>query len=149
MACEGCNKGNTMPCDKTYAGCVSYESTLPDWSKNKTNKCVTLDDTNIEIYEELTKLRDNENLTIPVCDKITYVKETDGKVTQKNAILKHGELLCNLLNQESSKIDEIFNYNIVGKIDVKCLTLSDGCGNSKNITTFGDLIQALVNKACP
>lgn len=138
--CRGCGKDDSG-CVYVNATCVRYNTELPEWSVIES--CSNIEETTKELYDEVTVLR--EPLTMS-CDKIDYNRELDGRVKMPNAIKGIEESLCSLLSQKEETIVNIFNLDItqIG-LDFKCLQTP--CGDE--ITTLKDLLQSLINKACP
>lgn len=143
---KNCNKEkHTCGDSVSYATCVAYETTLPDFSE--IDDCADLDATTTELYELVGDIREQIDLTELAESCLEYIKDAEERIVVKNALLKHQEEICNL----KEKIEELENTPLCNRLldtnclDLKCLT--DACSNS--ITTYGELFQALINNACP
>jgi len=127
----------------SQATCVAYETTLPEFSE--ITDCADLDATTTELYTLVGELRDQTDLTELIEQCLDYVL-IGGKLFVKNALLKQGEEICALKEEiQTLKTTAIFDTPLTGSgLDLLCLT--DACSNE--ITTYGELFQALITKSC-
>ena len=120
--------------------CTEYESNVNADSSLVDVNCKNGEEVIQDIYNQLA------NLDLSALGKscLTYVT-VEGKNIVKNVLLKHEEKICEL----EARVLELENRQLcdmlIGDcVDVSCLT--DPCLN--DITTFGQLLQALVTKSC-
>ena len=142
-----CNEKLKYTCgQRQNARCTFYEVDLPSWSLLLTEDCVTIEETNKELYDEVTVIKnflDFDNLTED-CITYTYVDSENKKLSEViNPITLE---LCALKSMfESQGTDAICNISIIDcGIDTKCL--DDICNTG--LDTIGELLQALVDKVC-
>lgn len=125
----------------TYATCVQYETELPTFSA--IIGCPTIEETTEELYLEVGKIKDNNDLTSLGEKCLTYVKE-DGKNIVKNVLLEYETQICILKEElEDFKTKGICELSIVG-CNLNLTDLVDVCGETP--TTLGQLLQILINK---
>lgn len=141
---SNCNNKIKQTCgDSIYATCVDYDTPLPEFSEIA--DCADLDATTTELYSLIGELKDQSDLSELIEQCLDYVL-VGGKLFVKNALLKQGEEICALKEEiEILKTTAICDKSLVGSgLDLDCLT--DACSNE--ITTYGELFQALITKAC-
>lgn len=132
-------------CDTSYATCIIVESTPNPQSSLLDVECISQQDFNEDVYEQLENIQTQSDLSElgELC--LTYTT-VEGKLFVKNALLKLEEEICSLKeNVETLKTTDILDKSIIGLgLDLECLT--DAC--SGTITTYRELFQALVTKSC-
>ena len=132
-------------CDTSYATCIIVESTPNPQSSLLDVECISQQDFNEDVYEQLENIQTQSDLSElgNLCLLYTTV---EGKIFVKNALLKMEEEICLLKEEvETLKTTTIFDKSLVGSgLDLDCLT--DACSNE--ITTYGELLQALITKSC-
>ena len=132
-------------CDTSYATCIITELTPNSQSSLIDSECISQQDFNEDVYEQLENIQTQSDLSElgELC--LTYTT-VEGKLFVKNALLKLEEEICSLKeNVETLKTTTIFDKSLVGSgLDLDCLT--DACSNE--ITTYGELFQALITKVC-
>ena len=132
-------------CDTSYATCIIVESTPNPQSSLLDVECISQQDFNEDVYEQLENIQIQSDLSElgELC--LTYTT-VEGKLFVKNALLKLEEEICSLKeNVETLKTTDILDKSIIGLgLDLECLT--DAC--SGTITTYRELFQALVTKSC-
>lgn len=124
-----------------YATCIQYEGNKNTDSQYDENDCLSIEETTQDIYNQL------ENLDLSALGELclSYVQE-DNKNIVKNVLLKFEEEICTL----KEKVEELENRPLCEMplgacVDTKCLV--DTC--NENISTVGQLLQALVDLNCP
>ena len=132
-------------CDTSYATCIVVESTPNSQSSLIDSECISQQDFNEDVYEQLENIQTQSDLSELGNLCLNYV-EVGGKIFVKNALLKMEEEICLLKNKtEALETTTIFDKSLVGSgLDLDCLT--DACSNE--ITTYGELLQALITKSC-
>lgn len=123
------------------ATCISYESAVNVDSQYTSNECLTMEDTTQDLYNQLGNL----NLSLLGERCLTYVK-VGGKNIVKNVLLTHEKEICDLKLKVTALENRQFCDMPIGDCitDFKCLV--DPCGVP--IVTFGQLIKALITRAC-
>lgn len=71
MSCNGLTVKNTCG-SKQYATCVYYEGEVPAFSSLTEGECITLHDTNLDIYNILEGIKSELNFTSLIGACITY-----------------------------------------------------------------------------
>lgn len=128
--------GNT-----TYATCVKYETTLPEFSK--IISCPTIEETTEELYRELEEYKDENDLSLLGERCLTYTKKNNRNIV-KNILLEYEKQICTLKQEiEDFKTKGICELSIVG-CNLNLTDLVDACGETP--TTLGQLLQTLINK---
>ncbi len=141
---KSCNSKIKHTCtgNLQYATCVQYELELPEFSE--LGECVSIEETTEELYTLVGGIKDEIDLSDLGEQCLEYTLE-EGKIIVKNVLLKYEEELCSLrervLELETRPLCEM---PLGDCIDTLCLV--DPCDNP--ITTWGQLIQILVNNAC-
>ena len=132
-------------CDTSYATCIIVESTPNPQSSLLDVECISQQDFNEDVYEQLENIQTQSDLSELGNLCLTYTT-VEGKLFVKNALLKLEEEICSLKeNVETLKTTDILDKSIIGLgLDLECLT--DAC--SGTITTYRELFQALVTKSC-
>ena len=132
-------------CDTSYATCIIVESTPNPQSSLLDVECISQQDFNEDVYEQLENIQTQSDLSElgELC--LTYTT-VEGKLFVKNALLKMESEICSLKEDvETLKTTDILDKSIIGLgLDLECLT--DAC--SGTITTYRELFQALVTKSC-
>lgn len=138
MSCKGIKA--TCTGTKTWAVCTQYESSVNSDSSLDDSTCLSIEETTQDIYDQLEGMS-TEGLG-ELC--LTYTL-SEGKLLVKNVLKKFEEKICELEEQiENLQNTALCDMPIGTCVDVSCL--SDACNNP--ITTFGQLMQALVDNAC-
>jgi hypothetical protein len=136
-----CNKISHTCGTNTYAQCVITEGDVNTDSELFEVECTNLQENLDDIYNQLGNL----DLSALGESCLTYVESEDGKNIVKNVLLKFEEKICELQEKVTALENRQLCDMLIGDcVDVACLT--DACDNS--ITTFGELLQALVIKSC-
>ena len=132
-------------CEAAFATCLVTEVTPNPQSSLVSEQCISQEQFNEDVYEQLETIQTNSDLTELIEQCLDYVL-VGGKLFVKNALLKQGEEICALKEEiEILKTTAIFDKSLVGSgLDLDCLT--DACSNE--ITTYGELFQALITKSC-
>jgi hypothetical protein len=150
--CKDCNKGKT--CVTISSDCVMYLKDVPKVSSLFGKNCLSVQDTTEDIYNILQDLKNYNTVDFTAlknkCTKINY-NITGNSITQNQINLTFASEICILYNRISSvSTTDIFNVDIRGIVDLKCLSsVTYECdGTSKPIVTFRDLLQVLINKSC-
>lgn len=139
-----CNKTKHTCGDPNYATCVTYEKELPDFTKI-TDNCYTIEETTEDQYLILGDIKEEIDLSELGEQCLSYVLDENDKIVVKNVLLKYEEKICEM----ETKITELENRQLcdmlIGDcVNVSCLTSS--C--DEPITTFGELLQSLIDKSC-
>lgn len=138
---KNCNQKIKHTCGSiVFADCTSYEGTVNADSEFNENNCLSIEQTTQDIYNQLDNLDLSE--LGELC--LNYVQENNKNIV-KNVLLKFEEVICEMQEKiESLENRQLCDMLIGDCVDVSCLT--DPCLN--DITTFGQLLQALVTKSC-
>lgn len=136
-----CNNRLKHTCGNiTFADCASYEGTVNTDSEFDEDSCLSIEQTTQDIYNQL------ENLDLSALGELclNYVQENNKNIV-KNVLLKFEEKIC----EYEERITELENRPLCEMplgdcVDTKCLV--DAC--SENISTVGQLLQALVDINC-
>ena len=71
----GCNDKITQRCKKVSAGCVNYEQQV-NGTSSITDECISIEDTTVDIYAQLTTLFNSLNLNdLESCSELTLPTE--------------------------------------------------------------------------
>ncbi len=137
---KNCNKISHTCGERTYLICSEYEGTVNTDSSLIEESCLNGQEVVQDIYNQL------ENLDLSALGELclTYVQE-DNKNIVKNVLLKFEEKIC----EYEQRITELENRPLCEMplgdcVDTKCLV--DAC--NENISTVGQLLQALVDLNC-
>lgn len=136
-----CNQKIKHTCGNiVFADCTSYEGTVNADSEFDEDSCLSIEQTTQDIYNQLDNLDLSE--LGELC--LNYVQENNKNIV-KNVLLKHEEKICEL----EARVLELENRPLCEMplgdcVDTKCLV--DAC--SENISTVGQLLQALVDINC-
>ena len=139
-----CFKKTKYTCgDTTYATCVKYEKTLPEFTKI-TDECYTIEETTEDLYEIVGEVISEIDLSaLGQCAEIDYLDENT-KIIVKNVLLKYEEEICTL----KTKVAELESTAIcdlpIAGCNFSLGTLADACDNPPQ--TFGELLQVLINQ---
>ena len=123
-----------------YSTCIHYESSVNADSELVNETCLDLEQTTQDIYNQL------ENLDLSALGELclSYVQENNKNIV-KNVLLKFEEEICNLKEElETVKNRPLCEMPLGDCVDTKCLV--DAC--NENISTVGQLLQALVDINC-
>ena len=138
---KNCNKiKHTCGSGRNFAVCIETEGEVNADSTLVGETCTNLQENLDDIYNQL------ENLDLSALGELclTYVQE-DNKNIVKNVLLKFEEEICNLKEElETVKNRPLCEMPLGDCVDTKCLV--DAC--NENISTVGQLLQALVTKSC-
>jgi len=136
-----CNNKTKQSCGSTnYSTCIQYEGSVNVNSTLTDETCLDLEQTTQDIYDQLDNL-DLSDLG-DLCLSYTTV---GGKNIVKNVLLKYEQEICTL----KEKVTELENRPLCEMplgdcVDTKCLV--DAC--NENISTVGQLLQALIDLNC-
>ena len=132
-------------CEAAFATCLITETTPNSQSSLVSEQCIDQEQFNDDVYQQLEDIWTENDLEAlgELC--LSYT-EIGGKKVVKNVLLKFEEKICELQEEvETLKTTAIFDKSLVGSgLDLDCLTNS--CSNE--ITTYGELFQALITKSC-
>ena len=150
MGCVGCKEENSG-CVKNFARCIAYELEVSEHSALHSDECLNLEKTTKDFYD----IYDNDifpqlnfsETGYAWCTNINY-NFVGGNLTNANAVKAQDAAICELFEKIEDLETDLLNTSIVGKIDLKCLSVIDDC-NNEEIKTVKDLLQAIVNKLCP
>ena len=138
---KNCNQKIKHTCGSiVFADCTSYEGTVNADSEFNENNCLSIEQTTQDIYNQL------DNLDLSALGELclNYVQENNKNIV-KNVLLKFEEEICNLKEElELVKNRPLCEMPLGDCVDTKCLV--DTC--SENISTVGQLLQALVDINC-
>ena len=138
---------NTCGSNQNYAICTKYEGTVPDWSELVDEDCIVLEETTQELYDEVTKLKEQTDLSdlTSSCDNFVLTDDADlGFPTVKTFATDVTSALATLLCPEANS-DEATEVDISGwNLDFGCLV--DPC--DAPITKLSQLMQILINAHC-
>ena len=136
-----CHNKIKHTCSTTnYSTCVHYEGSVNTDSELVNETCLDLEQTTQDIYNQL------ENLDLSALGELclSYVQENNKNIV-KNVLLKFEEEICNLKEElETVKNRPLCEMPLGDCVDTKCLV--DAC--NENISTVGQLLQALVDINC-
>ena len=122
-------------CDTSYATCIIVESTPNPQSSLLDVECISQQDFNEDVYEQLENIQTQSDLSELGEQCLDYVL-VSGKLFVKNALLKMEEEVCSLKNKTEAlenrqlcdiPITECFtNFDcLVGECDTSIVTLKD------------------------
>ena len=134
-----------MTCVKNFAPCISYETSLPTFSK--ITDCANLDETTTELYNLVGEIRNQTDLTALGTKCLTYVLDSEGKKIVKNVLLKYEQEICDL----KLKVKALEERQLC-EIPIRDCLPSLGClalPCSTSIITLGDWMKAVQIKICP
>ena len=128
--------GNT-----TYATCVKYETTLPEFSK--IISCPTIEETTEELYRELEEYKDENDLSLLGERCLTYTKKNNRNIV-KNILLEYEKQICTLKQ-------EIEDFKTKGLCDMSIVDCGLPLDNivtdsAAKPATLGELLKILINK---
>ena len=138
---KNCNKISHTCGERTYLICSEYEGTVNTDSSLIEESCLNGQEVVQDIYNQL------ENLDLSALGELclSYVQENNKNIV-KNVLLKFEEEICNLKEElELVKNRPLCEMPLGDCVDTKCLV--DAC--NENISTVGQLLQALVDLNCP
>lgn len=143
-----CDKIEDTCGKKINARCVDYEGTVNTQSELTNDSCLNVHNTTQDIYNQLEDIQNSIDLEGLGENCVTYEQEGD-KLTVVEALLGLESKLCELVEESTSGTGgchPIFDADITClNLDLGCLT-TDPCG--EQITTFKQLLQALIIQAC-
>ena len=132
-------------CDTSYATCIIVESTPNPQSSLLDVECISQQDFNEDVYEQLENIQTNSDLTELIEQCLDYVL-VGGKLFVKNALLKQSEEICAL----KAEIETLKNRQLCDTPISECLTdfscLVGECDNS--ILTLKDWMLSVQTKIC-
>ena len=132
-------------CDTSYATCIIVESTPNPQSSLLDVECMSQQDFNEDVYEQLENIQTNSDLTELIEQCLDYVL-VGGKLFVKNALLKQSEEICAL----KAEIETLKNRQLCDTPITECLAdfdcLVGECDNS--ILTLKDWMIAVQTKIC-
>jgi len=138
----GCHNKISHTCgERTYLICSEYEGTVNTDSSLTEESCLNGQEVVQDIYNQL------ENLDLSALGELclSYVQDNNKNIV-KNVLLKFEEKIC----EYEERINLLENRPLCEMplgdcVDTKCLV--DSC--NENISTVGQLLQALVDLNCP
>ena len=136
-----CNQKIKYTCDgEKPAVCIRYEGEVNTNSEYTNESCLSIEETTQDIYNQLEDI----NLSELGNSCLEYVSE-QGRLKVKSVLLKLEEEICTL-KEKITELEErpLCDYKINNCIDTSCLV--DACG--EQITTYGQLMQAIVDRLC-
>jgi len=129
----------------TQAACVSTEATPNEQSSLVEETCLSQEEVNEDIFEQLGDIWSELDLTAlgELCLDYTLVS---GKKIVKNVLLKFEEKICEL----QERVEELENRKICDTPISECVTnfscLEGECDS--NIVTLGDWMTAVQTRIC-
>ncbi len=139
---SGCGNKVKYTCSESKpAECVEYEGTVNTNSSLDADSCKSVEETTQDIYNQLEDI----NLSELGENCLEYLPE-DGRIKVKTVLLKYEEEICNL----KEDIEELKNRPICNMPIGDCVNVTglvNPCGDP--ITTWGELIQILINNDIP
>lgn len=130
-------------CDTSYATCVITELTPNTQSSLVEEDCISQQDFNEDVYEQLENIQIQSELSGlgELC--INYVT-VEGKIFVKNVLLKLEEEICSLKEEvETLKTTAICDMSI-SDCNFVLGDLVNSCGDQPQ--TLKDLLQILINQ---
>lgn len=139
-----CDKIEDTCGKKINSRCVDYEGEVNSQSELEQEGCLNLHETTEDIYDQLEDIQTSIDLSDFKEDCIEY--EQEGETLKVNEVLKGlQDKVCELAETEEG-CHPIFDADITCLgLDLDCLS-TDPCGDP--ITTFKQLIQAMITQAC-
>ena len=129
-------------CDTSYATCIIVESTPNPQSSLLDVECISQQDFNEDVYEQLENIQTQSDLSELGNLCLNYV-EVGGKIFVKNALVKMEEEVCSLKN----KTEALENVDICNKDITSCNfsfgNLTTACGDQPQ--TLGEVIQLILD----
>ena len=132
---------------KINARCVDYEGPINEQSELDAEDCLDVADTTEDIYNQLEDIQNSIDLSNLGEDCITYEQAGDNLLVSE-ALIGLEQKICELsgvTDPENPGCHPIFDA------DISCLNLDLGCLTTPcdtPITTFKELIQALITQSC-
>ena len=138
---RNCNKIKHTCGERTYLICAEYEGNVNTDSSLVDVNCKNGEEVIQDIYNQL----DNLDLSELGESCLDYISDESGKNLVKNVLLKFEEEICNLKEElKTVKNRPLCEMPLGDCVDTKCLV--DAC--NENISTVGQLLQALVDINC-
>ena len=137
MECNTDNKLKYRCGSITPSECVSYETTLPEWSVLE--GCVTVEESLTEIYKKLTEIADSLVISD---DMPTCLNYSSGEQTIASVLMDLANEICAIKNI----LDSAPNTFNVNTINTKCLTDTE-CG--EEVSDLTGLLQVIIDNLCP
>ena len=131
---------------KSFASMVEYEGVISSCNPLKNDPCVNVEEMIEQHDKDICEIKADDIVTLD-CDGIDYIKDVQGKTRLKDAIIKHSELWCDRINNESAV--GLSEKEVLGKLNFKCLQKLDACANPIPIDTYVKLFQAIIDELCP
>lgn len=125
----GCNNINSCGDSYSFAPCIKFEATLPQWSGLSEECNVSIEDTTVELYSEITKIKD-------------FIEIPETSEFYGNTLIEIVTKIETKLNLILTKIQEtnLCNYDMTG-----CVTLPETCEACSEAFTLGNVIQYLID----
>lgn len=141
-----CDKIEDTCGKKINSRCVKYEGEVNEDSALDSADCLNIHETTEDIYNQLEEIQDSINLEALGDTCITYVQEDENKLKVKEVLFALEKAVCDLQPEAAPDCNPIFDADItcIG-LDLECLE-TDQCDNP--ITTFKDLLQAMITQIC-
>ncbi len=132
-------------CDTSYATCIIVESTPNPQSSLLDVECISQQDFNEDVYEQLENIQIQSDLSELIEQCLDYVL-VGGKLFVKNALLKQSEEICAL----KAEIETLKNRQLCDTPITECLEdfscLMAPCDGT--ILTLKDWMIAVQTKIC-
>lgn len=139
-----CDKIEDTCGKKINANCVDYEGEVNSQSPLIQTGCLSISSTTEDIYNQLEEIQESIDLTVLGTDCITY-EQAGLKLKISEALFGLEKKICELSIVEEG-CHPIFDTDITClDLNLGCLSV-DPCGDQ--ITTFKQLLQALIAQAC-
>lgn len=140
----GCNDKRYTCGSQHQALCVIYNGYLPEGSELKACKCdISVEEVIEDLYKIADTIKEEIDLT-GLSNCLDYGAVVPTRPTVKEAITKHGEEICDLIDAVDA-LDGNPNVDITNwGLDTECLT--DTCDPA--FTELKSVIQAIITKLC-
>lgn len=142
MACG--NKISNNCGTKNYATCIEYELPVPEYSPLAEEGCLNLEETTSDIYNQITKVKEQTDLSALGNSCLEYVLDEDNKIIVKNALIKYEEEICALKDEVTTlKTTAVCDMDIT-QCGIDLSGINDQC--QEPVTTLGGLLSYLVGQ---
>jgi hypothetical protein len=138
---KNCSKVTKTCGTRNFASCIDYEGEVNENSEFTNQDCLNVEDNIQDIYNQLEDI----NLSELGQECLEYTQE-EGRIKVKAVLLKYEQEICEL----KTKVTELENRPLCNMPLGSCVDttgLVDPCGDP--ITTFGQLLQLLINNDIP
>jgi len=140
MAC-GDKRKNT--CGRKHNSlCVQYDGYISEHSELNDESCISIEETTEDLYHITDNIYSDIYLGNLSNSCINYDEDEYRNVKVNEAIVKHRDILCELLEKDK----EVNEINISDwNLNTDCLVIDGGCRNEYSLR---DVIQSLIDKVC-